>query len=119
MRSCNLLVETLETNLKKSVVILQDLLAKYVKLKLVDDAEDDNDEAGGAADDEAPTTVVRQIDQIVWKTGKGNGYTAVACDVKANDTIDRTVRTEYTVKSRCSSAFRGPTTKATTRGSAS
>ena len=40
---------------------------------------------------------MRQVEQVIWKTGRGNSYVLVACDVNADSSIDRSIRTEYTI----------------------
>jgi len=76
------------------------LKGKYTHLYVRDDYEGDDDDGGGGGgggDGGEQTTVIRKIDTVTWKTGKGNSYVVNAFDVGPDGKLDRTKLTEYKI----------------------
>jgi hypothetical protein len=107
-RAVLLKVESFEQPTKQNKEVFFKLQRKYLRLYLIDDAEEDEDgdedllnssssSSTSMLSSSSLPSVLRKIESITWKTGKGNSYVAVACDIKPGGLMDRETRTEYKI----------------------
>ena len=57
------------------------------------------------------TTTFYFWSQVTWWVGRGNSYVLVACDLKANGTMDHNARTEYSINGALFECIAAATTK--------
>jgi hypothetical protein len=88
--------ETWEQPTKKSTEVFERLSAKYSKVCLLDEDENDDSDSDGS---DAAQTVTRKIDTVTWKKGKGNSYVVNAFDVDSDGKLIRHKLTEYKIDS--------------------